>query len=455
MTMDRRNLLLRSAALTSGALLISGRAAAANSPAPGQAALADAVSFGIDPSTSADQTQMLQKAIERTATVGSVLHLPAGTYRCGTLGLPSGARVTGVAGATRLKFIGSGAFIVASRSNGISVSGLMVDGGQQLLDPAASDGLVTFSECTDITLRDLTVMGSLLNGVTLRGCSGIVTGCTITDCGATALLSVDAKGLTITGNRIERIGNNGIQVWRTEPGEDGTRVAHNHVARIQARAGGDGQNGNGINVFKAGGVQIEGNRITDCAFSAIRANSAFNVQIIGNSCERMGEVAIYAEFAFEGAVIANNLVDRASVGISVTNFNDGGRLAVVQGNMLRNLSRVSASGGDQGVGISVEADTAVTGNVVEGAERIGILAGYGAFRRDIAVTGNVVRSSPIGIGVSSDPGGGAVLVAQNLISGAVLGGIRLMDHETPVGADLARVGAEAANGIMVQGNVSA
>ena len=369
--------------------------------------------------------------------------------------MPNGTRIAGVAGATRLTFTGSGAFIVASRSLGITLSGLIVDGGQQLLDPTASDGLITFNECADIGLSNLTVTGSLLNGVTLRGCSGIVTGCTITDCGATALLSVDANGLSITGNRIERIGNNGIQIWRTEPGEDGSLVAHNHITHIAARAGGDGQNGNGVNVFKAGGVQVAGNRITDCAFSAIRANSASNVQITGNSCERMGEVAIYAEFAFAGAVIANNLVDRASVGISVTNFNDGGRLAVVQGNLLRNLTRISANGGDLGVGISVEADTAVTGNVVEGAGRIGILAGYGAFRRDIALTGNVVRTSPIGIGISSDPSGGTVLVAQNLISGAALGGIRLMEHETPVGADLARVGAEAAGGIMVHGNVSA
>jgi putative cofactor-binding repeat protein len=52
---------------------------------------------------------------------------------------------------------------------------------------------------------------------------------------------------------------------------------------------------------------------------------------------RLGEVGLYAEFAFEGAVIANNLVDEGATGISVTNFNEGGRLAVVQGNLIRNL----------------------------------------------------------------------------------------------------------------------
>lgn len=148
-------------------------------------------------------------------------------------------------------------------------------------------------------------------------------------------------------------------------------------------------------------------------------------------------------------------MDGASLGISVTNFNNGGRLAVVSGNLLRNLQRKSASGEDLGVGIAVEADTSVTGNVIEAAARVGILAGWGVYRRDIAITGNVVRASPIGIGLSSDDAGGAVLVAQNLISGASAGGIRRMDHADPVGPDLAKDGAGAAAGLTIGGNVSA
>ena len=79
--------------------------------------------------------------------------------------------------------------------------------------------------------------------------------------------------------------------------------------------------------------------IADCAFSAVRCNSASNAQIIANNCRKIGEVALYAEFSFEGAVIANNLVDEAATGIEVTNFKEGGRLATVQGNIIRNLFR--------------------------------------------------------------------------------------------------------------------
>ena len=250
------------------------------------------------------------------------------------------------------------------------------------------------------------------------------------------------------------IGNNGLQVWRSAAGEDGTLVANNRVARIAARAGGDGPNGNGINIFRAGSVQVTGNHISDCAFSAIRANSASNCQMVGNSAERMGEVALYVEFAFEGAVIANNLVDGASLGISVTNFKEGGRLAVVSGNLLRNLHRKAASGEDQGVGIAIEADASVTGNVVERAERIGIEAGWGGYRRDIAISGNMVRVSPIGIGIANDLAGGAVLVAQNLISGASQGGIRHMNLADAVGPDLTRDPAAIGPGVTLNGNVS-
>src|SRR5205814_1615437 len=84
---------------------------------------------------------------------------------------------------------------------------------------------------------------------------------------------------------------------------------------------------------------------------------------------------LYAEFGFEGALIASNTVDGAAIGISVTNFNEGGRLAVVQGNLVRNLLPRRPGGTDPGdgagIGIYVEADSAVSGNVVENAPTAG------------------------------------------------------------------------------------
>jgi len=114
-------------------------------------------------------------------------------------------------------------------------------------------------------------------------------------------------------------------------------IIDNRIEHVQNRLGGSGQYGNAINVFRAANVIVRGKRIRDCAFSAVRGNAASNLHIEGNSISNAREVAIYAEFGFEGALIASNDIEGAAIGISVTNFNDGGRLAVVQGNIVRNL----------------------------------------------------------------------------------------------------------------------
>ena len=67
----------------------------------------------------------------------------------------------------------------------------------------------------------------------------------------------------------------------------------------------------------------------------MRNNTGDNVQIVGNSCQNLGEVALFVEFGFNGCVVANNLVDRASVGISITNFNEGGGSTLRDGQRLR------------------------------------------------------------------------------------------------------------------------
>jgi uncharacterized secreted repeat protein (TIGR03808 family) len=164
--------------------------------------------------------------------------------------------------------------------------------------------------------------------------------------------------------------------------------------------------------------------------------------MIGNNCNDCKEVALYAEFEFEGAMIANNVVDGAAIGVSVTNFNRGGRLAIVQGNLIRNLLPMRPAGTDPedgaGIGISVEADTAITSNVIENAPFAGISLGSGQYLRDLTATGNIVRGAGIGIAVSVVPGAGAAVIADNLIASTKYGAIVGMDHDRRVTGDLAR-----------------
>jgi uncharacterized secreted repeat protein (TIGR03808 family) len=271
-----------------------------------------------------------------------------------------------------------------------------------------------------------------------------------------AIHSLDARALLIARNTIRGAGNNGIQVWRNSPGDDGTIVVDNRIEGIENRAGGSGQYGNAVNVFRAGNVIVRGNRIRDCAFSAVRGNAANNIHMEGNTISDTREVALYAEFGFEGALIANNTVDGAAIGISVTNFNQGGRLASISGNIIRNLLPKRPAGTDPndgaGIGIAVEADTAVTGNVIENAPTAGMILGWGQYLRDVAATGNVIRQTDIGIGVSVASGAGNALIANNVIADVRRGAIFGLDRKRIVTGDLMRGGAERYANLTVTGN---
>jgi uncharacterized secreted repeat protein (TIGR03808 family) len=408
--------------------------------------------FGARPNAKGNQTKALQKAINAAAKSGAVLHFPGGEYRTGKLILKANTNLSGVPGSSILKLAGGGAFLEAKSALNIRLSGLVLDGGGSAPGSKSNDSaLLSADGIEGLSVTGCKITGSASNGIALNGCSGQIADNEITQAAQTGLFCNDSHGLDISHNHVHDCGNNGIQIWRSSTGEDGTIVAHNRIDGIRSEAGGSGQNGNGINIFRADSVLVTGNRITDCTFSAIRGNAASNFQVTGNSCARLGEVAIYAEFGFEGVVITNNLVDKAAMGISVTNFNEGGRMAVVQGNLVRNLF---LRAGERGIGIAVEADAMVSGNVIEGAPGAGIQIGWGKHLRDVNATGNLIREARIGIGISAAPDAGYAFVTNNMISKTTEGGIRAMDHDKPLGPDLAKSSSESYRNIAVFGNVS-
>jgi uncharacterized secreted repeat protein (TIGR03808 family) len=350
-----------------------------------------------------------------------------------------------------LQYRDGGALVSLAEAKDIRLDGLVLDGGGK---PLGDDGaLLAASAVEHLVIANCRFQGSSEDALTLKRVSGAVSDCDIGDIRKAGIFSEDAAGLEIAHNHVHDCGDNGILVWRSAAGEDGTLVTANRIERIAAKSGGSGQNGNGVNVYRAGSVLVSGNRIADCAFSAIRSNAGANCQMIGNSCARLGEIALYAEFAFEGAIIANNLIDKAATGISVTNFNEGGRLAIVQGNLIRNLF-FRKDVDSRGNGISIEADTIVSGNVIEAAPGFGIVAGWMNYLRDVSVTNNLIRDAHIGIGVSIDRGAGAALITGNLISGTKDGAIRAMTGPTPTGPDLALASAEAFRNLAVYSNVA-
>jgi uncharacterized secreted repeat protein (TIGR03808 family) len=408
--------------------------------------------LGLVPDSQIDQSAALQAAIDQAALKGVALQLPPGRFRVSRVALREGTHLVG-SPRTILQAAGSGAVLSAERAHGSRLERFRVEGAGSETSQTSSEALLALRASRNVALQDLTISRAPRNGVYLEACSGRIAGCRIERVGAAALWAMDSLGLDIVGNDIETCADNGILVWRSAPGDDGTLVSQNRIAHVFAASGGSGQNGNGVNVFRAGRVRVMGNHISDCAYSAVRGNAASDIQIVANNVSRIGEVALYAEFGFEGALIAQNIVDGSASGISVTNFNEGGRLAVIQGNLVRNLRRREAEPVDKrGEGISVEADAVVTGNTIEGAPTAGLVIGWGRHLRNVNATANVIRDVGVGIMITDDPTAGSCLVTQNLISDARNGAIRLMDHGRPVGEDLAR-GQPRAGRIGVNGNM--
>ncbi len=442
MDVTRRHLLGVSAAGAAGAIAMApdtARAAQLTS-ALGR----DATQYGVRPGSPDDQTKALQRAIDEAARAQAPLALPPGIYRTGLLRLQDGTQLVGVRGATRFVFNGGASMLSGEGASGVGLVNITFDGRDIPLPTRR--GLVHCLGGRNLRITDCEITGSGGNGIWLENVSGDVSGNIITRSAATAIVSFDAQGLQVARNTIQGTNDNGIEILRTTIGDDGTLVADNRIEDIKAGPGGSGQYGNAINAFRAGNVIVRGNRIRNCDYSAVRGNSASNIQISGNSVSDVREVALYSEFAFEGAVIANNTVDGAALGVSVCNFNEGGRLAVVQGNIIRNLLPKrpigTAPDDDAGIGIYVEADTTVSGNVIENAPSFGIVAGWGKYLRDVVISGNVIRNAFVGVGVSVTPGAGTALVNNNVISEAPRGAVVGLDHARPITPDLSAEGAQ-------------
>jgi uncharacterized secreted repeat protein (TIGR03808 family) len=369
-----------------------------------------------------DSALLLQRAIDLAQRGDGVVTIPPGVSYVSKLRIAGNVRLVGAERSSRLVAMGAGPMLAIDRADSVAIENIAFDGAGRA--SGAETGLIEARDVADLRFVDCTVARAGY-GLRAERCGGRVERSTFRTLLQSAIHSLDATGLSIVDNRIEDCGANGLQVWRSAPGYDGTILRDNRIARIRADPGGDGPYGNAISVFRAGGVSSTGNVIRETAFSAIRYNSGSDALISSNSCFDIGETAIYVEFGFQGAIVSANVIDGASTGISVTNFDRGGRLAAVAGNVARNCVNRLPQGGDiYGIGIHVEADTAATGNAVDNANFAGLRIGYGVGLRDVVAADNVVSDCGFGIAVSIAPGAGGATIRDNRIRarrGAIVG----------------------------------
>ncbi len=454
MAISRRSLL---AAALFGTAASAAPHALAQSRAPNPLPLSsfglDAAQFGLRPGAPDDQSQKLQAALVEAAKREAPLMVAPGRYRIASVVLPEGARLSGVPGATQFVAAQGGPLLLARRIKRATLSGLVLDG----LDIRATQrvGLLAVEEVGDFGLSYCEFANAGSIGLTLNRTAARILGNRFRSMRDSALFSLDSRGLSIEGNQIEDCGNNGIQIWRSQPGDEQSLVRGNRINRIRSDAGGDGPNGNGISLYKAGGVIIEGNTLRDCALTFIRNNSGSGVQIIGNQGRRCGEVGLYSEFAFEGAIITGNLVEDCAQGANITNLDHGGRLSVFANNIVRNAQRGFAPKGKElvgGVGVHVEAEAAVTSNVIENASETGISLGWSWGMRNLVATGNMVRKTGIGVSVSLVPKERNCLIANNVITDASRGAVVGTEYGKAVTGDLTKGADQRAAGVRVENN---
>ncbi|MGB7334721.1 MAG: TIGR03808 family TAT-translocated repetitive protein [Salaquimonas sp.] len=402
---------------------------------------ANANALGLRPGTIDDQSKLLQSILDQAFIEDKPVFLPPGNYFVSNILLPARTRLMGVPGASRLIYSGNGHFLMAENGAHIELNGLVIDGANRGLHSYA-EAAVRMNNIDHLVIDNCQIMGSLEKGIQVDRSKGRIERSRISgaggDCG---IYSIENRGFSIINNEVTDCVNGGILVHRWEMGEDGSVVSGNRVSRIGAENGGTGQWGNGINIFRAGNVIVANNQVSDCAFSAIRSNAGNDVQITGNTCLRSGETAIYSEFEFNGAIISSNIIDGGARGISLANFLQGGRLAVVSGNLIRNINTPPPYTDKDHLwfeGISAEADTVVTGNVIENAQNYGLMLGWGPYLRDVVATSNVIRGSKVGVYVSVVEGAGQTHIADNTISGASEGAIIGHRWHDMVTGDLAK-----------------
>ena len=315
----------------------------------------------------------------------------------------------------------------------VVIRGINFDGNNQAITSSGIAGLLRFegSSTTDFILSECNIMNSPVAGVLAAGnARGRIVDNRIASCD-TGIFSIDCA-VYIEDNSLSTLNNNGICVWTSSLGGNGSLVSGNTINWVNNAAGGTGQYGNGILVYRAGNVKVSGNNIFNTKFSAIRLNAATNCHVVNNYCWNLREVAIFIEAPgagenLNGCIISGNNVDTAGLGISVANsglYGDGlADRCVVSNNNVNNITNNAIPYPDgstsmtTGRGITVETNTIVTNNVISATAGAAVGLGVNDAAKDIMATGNLINNCPMGIAYSANGSGSSILISSNIVRG--------------------------------------
>ncbi len=428
MVMDRRSALMAMGGGAGLAALAAGNPASAqgraefgppaganppNNPMVSIATGVDVRQHGAAGDGTSDDTGAIRRAVAKAAKESGIVFFPPGVYSVSRLEPAPASVWHGIAGASILKQRGKGPLLRLRGRDHISFSGLVFE-GRGGRDPDDDGLLVIEGAAGGVVFTQCHVRNTPGHGLVIRDSVATVRDCVFERIGDFGIIVNSKLEVRLLFNTLREIANNGIRIERPRPEDTRTLVIGNSIDKVRAASGGDGPHGNGINIFRAHNVLVEGNHITNCTFSAIRANLGDGCRYIGNHCANSGEVMLYVELGTKEAVLmGNHLTNSGSTAISITNFNFGGRLTTCTGNVITNSG---------GIGIDVEADSIVQGNIIDGATT-GISAGFGPYARNVNVDGNIIqdtragakRKLRYGILITNDAEAGKVFATNNRI----------------------------------------
>ena len=283
-------------------------AAALASPAE---AASPAPVAGLRPNASEDQTAALAAALTAATRAGRALHLGPGRYRVGGLALPAGARLTGEGDATVLVQAGDAPLPLGGRRGCRHGSGPGAARQPGTTNPATP--LAAFTDVRRLALCELSVADAR-NGAAPRALRR--------PCGAQRDrerrrrgVQPRRDGLQILANDIDGCANNGIQVWRSRSGEDGSSSPPTASRGSGPRARAAPVRTATASTFPRRRRARSDNASPTAPSAPCAATPAPTSRSSATRAANLGEVRSTSSSASNGCVVANNLVDRASVGI--------------------------------------------------------------------------------------------------------------------------------------------
>ena len=432
--LNRRRFFAAAAGLSASAVLArAGSAAAAGLDGITTASMRgsiDATDMGVYPGALDDQSKAFARMLQTASDRDMPLFLPPGIYVAvqpdAAVARPPFRRARRVApGLWRRRPHAA----VAEDAEHIELTGIVIDGANRWLSDNAQ-GMVDLRRVRHAVIDNCQIVGSGKNGIALERVAGRIENTEISGAADAGIYSVEASGLQITGNSVSDCANGGILVHRWQPADDGTIVSGNRVDAHRRRA--TAAPGRTATASTSSAPTMSWSRTTSSATAPSRrsaptapATSRFPPTPASGSGETGDLFRVRLRRRHHQRQHRRRRRQRHLDRQFQRGRPHGRLLGQHRAQPVASVGPYQQDPPGFGVGISVEADCAVTGNVVENVPLYGMQIGWGEYMRNVVATGNVIRKAGTGIIISVVEGTGSAVISDNVIDsvrdGAIVG----------------------------------